>query len=189
MHLTHVELQDESYGNAHFRTDVDIDSLIFYSVPSSFFVVDIRIPKIIRELITEAAGCIKMNYMTGASACTRKAIYELLTREGAEGSSYDERIKNLENTHPEVDPELFEVLAHIKDMTSDKVHEQSWDKWNSDCLTLILETLKTVLHEIYVVPDEKAARKKNIKDLRARMSGTVFKGDEPKQAIPTETSD
>ena len=99
MHLTYENLQDRSYGGPQFRDDVDIDSHIFYSVPTSFFVVDSRIPKIIRELITEAAGCIKMNYMTGASACTRKAIYELLIEEGVEGRNYDEKIDALKDTH------------------------------------------------------------------------------------------
>lgn len=112
MHLTYAQLQRKDWSTARFRDDVDIDSQIFYSVPSSFFVVDERIPKIIRELITEASGCIKMNYMTGASACTRKAIYELLVREKAEGQHYDDKIEDLRNKHPEVDPELFEILGH-----------------------------------------------------------------------------
>ena len=59
----------------------DIDSSLFYSVPTSFFTVDTRVPRIIRELITEAEGSLKMNYLTGASACIRKAIYELLVHE------------------------------------------------------------------------------------------------------------
>lgn len=67
MHLTFKELQRPGWGSLRFNDDLDIDAGIFYSVPSSFFVVDSRIPAVIRELITEAAGSIKMNYMTGAS--------------------------------------------------------------------------------------------------------------------------
>ena len=173
MHLTFEDLQKEYSSSTRFRTDIDIDSAIFYSVPSSFFVVDARIPKVIRELITEAEGCIKMNYLTGASACTRKAIYELLVKEDAEGGNYDEKIKSLRDKHSEVDPELFEIVAHIKDMTSDQVHEQSWDKWDSQHLTLFLETIKTILHELYVVPDEKEKRKKSIRDLKATLGGAI----------------
>lgn len=175
MHLTFNDMQYEGLSNTHFKGDIDIDSQIFYSVPSSFFVVDARIPHAIRELITESEGCIKMNYLTGASACTRKAIYELLIREKAEGHNYDEKIKCLRDAHPEIDPELFEILTHIKDMTSDQVHEQSWDKWDSQHLTLFLEALKTILHELYVVPDEKEKRKKSIRDLKATLGSTKQK--------------
>ncbi len=172
MHLTFNDLQDDNYSSTHFKDNIDIDSEIFYSVPSSFFVVDERIPKVIRELITESEGCIKMNYLTGASACTRKAIYELLIKEGVEGKNYDDKIKSLSDIHTGIDNELFEILTHIKDMTSDNVHEQSWDKWDSQHLILFLETLKTVLHEIYVVPDEKEKRKKSIRDLKASIGAT-----------------
>ena len=138
-------------------------------MPTSFFVIDNRIPKVIRELVTEAEGSLKMNFLTGASACTRKAIYELLVEQKAEGEHYEDRIKFLKTAHPNVDTELFDVLGAIQNMTSDKVHEQSWPKWDAKRLKLILETLKAVLHEIYVVPAEKADRAKKIRDLRTEM--------------------
>jgi len=47
---------------------------------------------------------------------------------------------------------LFDNLGDIQDMTSEKVHEQSWDKWDSNALRLIIETLKIILYEIYVQP-------------------------------------
>jgi transcription elongation factor Elf1 len=84
MHLSYSQIIDLSkwYGNKRqFKRNIDIDSQIFYSAPTSFFVIDSRIPRDLRELITEAEGCLKMNYLTGASACTRKAIYELLVLE------------------------------------------------------------------------------------------------------------
>ena len=89
MHLTFAELEAVKRGVVYFRNDVDLDSTFFYSVPTSFFVIDRRIPRIIRELITEAEGCVKMNFLTGASACTRKAIYELTVKENAEGDRYE----------------------------------------------------------------------------------------------------
>jgi hypothetical protein len=155
----------------------DLDSHIFYSVPTSFFVIDDRIPKVMRELITEADGCLKMNFLTGASACTRKAIYELTLREKAEGPDYETKIKDLKTKHPSVDPTLFDVLAHIQDMTSDHVHEQSWPHWDSDNLKLILETLKAIFHEMYVVPKERQARSSQIQQLKAKVDGK--KGDAP----------
>lgn len=158
-----------SYEEDLFAEGVDIDSKIFYSVPTSFFVMDKRIPAIIRELITEAEGCLKMNFLTGASVCMRKAIYEFTFIEKAKGKDYEGRIKFLKTKYPTVDTELFNILSHIKDMTSDKIHEQSWDKWNSPYLKLIIETLKTILHEIYVLPKVKANRLKTIKELKKKI--------------------
>jgi len=179
MHLTYSSIIVEStsmYAHEKFRSDIDIDSHIFYSVPTSFFVVDDRIPRKTRELITEAEGCLKMNFLTGASACTRKAIYELLVLEKAEGDDYKSRIKFLKKKYPESDPNLFDILAHIQDVTSDKVHEQSWDKWDSNYLKLIIETLKTVLYDIYVLPRIKEERSLNIQRLQESLKKDKKKG-------------
>ncbi len=107
-----------------------------------------------------------MNFLTGASACMRKAIYELLIIEKAEGSDYESKIKFLKKKYPDVDPSYLDILGHIQDMTSDKVHEQSWDRWESPYLRLIIETLKSVLHDMYVLPRVKAERSKHIQQLR-----------------------
>jgi len=155
-----------SGGHYVFKGDIDIDSHIFYSVPTSFFILDQRMPRIIRELISEAEGCLKMNHLTGASACMRKAIYELLIKEKAKGNDYESRIKSLKDKYSDVDPSYFDILTHIQDMTSDKIHEQSWDKWDADNLKLIIETLKSILHDIYVLPEEKAERSKKIRQMR-----------------------
>lgn len=173
MHLSYEDItkyHHPSYGNStlYFITP-DIDSKIFYSRPTSFFVSDSRIPKIIRELINEAEGCLKMNFLTGASACMRKAIYELTIKEKAEGKDYESKIKSLKSKHKPVDSGLFDVLAAIHDMTSNKIHEQSWDKWDSDNLKLINETLKAILYEIYVLPREKEERKKKVQLLRQKV--------------------
>lgn len=168
MHLSYQDVvtSDRFTGKLRFIDELDIDSAIFYSVPTSFFVMDDRIPARIRELITEAEGCLKINFLTGASACMRKAIYELLVIERAEGNDYESRIKSLKKKYSDSDPMLFDILAHIKDMTSDKVHEQSWDEWDSKHLKLIIETLKTVLHDIYVLPKVKAERSLVVQQLR-----------------------
>ena len=169
MHLSYEYLIDKNSvisASFPFESNIDIDSKMFYSVPTSFFVIDNRIPRILRELITEAEGCLKMNYLTGASVCTRKAIYELLVLENAEGEDYESRIKSLKKKYPNSDPSLFDILAHIQDMTSDKIHEQSWDKWDSPHVRLIIETLKTVLYDIYVLPAVKRERSLHIQSLQ-----------------------
>jgi len=172
MHLSYDELSNESRYDFKFKKDVDLDANIFYSVPTSFFVMDARIPEAIRELVTEAEGSLKMNFLTGASACMRKAIYELLVVERISGTDYETRIKALKEKYPSIDAELFDVLGHIQNMTSDKVHEQSWDKWDSRNLRLIIDTLKAVLRDIYVEPDERKQRTQRIARLREEISKT-----------------
>jgi hypothetical protein len=182
MHLTFKNLQDSAYTNARFRDNVELDQAFFYSVPTSFFVVDARIPGVIRELITEAESCAKMNFLTGASACTRKAIYELLALQNAEGANYDDKIKYVAAKNPSINAELFEILGHIKDMTSDHVHEQSWVAWDSKNLHLFLEAFKAVLHEMYVVPDEKTSRLLSVRALKEQL------GKAKSQQAPVEKS-
>ena len=175
MHLTFEDISHPNNGN-QFKRGIDLDAQFFYSVPTSFFVIDRRVPIVLRELVTEAEGCAKMNYLTGASACTRKAIYEFLVLNKAEGPNYDDKIAAARAKFSHVDGELFEILGHIKDMTSDQVHEQSWDAWESEDLYLILGALKAVLHEIYVVPDEKKTRLESVRQLRGEFSKATGAG-------------
>jgi hypothetical protein len=100
----------------------------------------------------------------------RKAIYELTILEKAEGADYESKIKSLKKKYSDSDPALFDILAHIQGMTSDKIHEQSWDLWDSANLRLIIETLKTVLYDIYVHPKVKAERSKFVQQLLAKVT-------------------
>ncbi|MDP2719970.1 MAG: hypothetical protein Q8P44_09130 [Dehalococcoidia bacterium] len=171
MHLSFEDISEylQYPGINVFKKNIDIDSKIFYSVPTSFFVIDNRIHRILRELIAEAEGCLKMNYLTGSSACTRKAIYELLVLEKATGEDYESRIKSLKKKYPGSDPMYFDTLSQIQQVTSDKIHEQSWDKWDSQKLKFIIETLKAVLYEIYVLPKIKEERATEIKKLQEKV--------------------
>jgi hypothetical protein len=108
---------------------------------------------------------LKMNLLTGASACARKAIYELTIHEKCIGANYEDKIKFLKQKYKDTDAALFDVLSQIQDMTSNKVHEQSWPKWDAKNLKLIIETLKTVLFDIYVVPQVKADRSQKVLQL------------------------
>lgn len=169
MHLSSEDIEQRSSAGSkigRFRDDIDIDSKIFYSVPTSSFAIDSRIPAVIRDLITEAEGCLKMNFLTGASACMRKAIYELIVMERCEGKDYESKIKSLKKKYSDIDPTLIDVIAQIQDMTSDKIHEQSWDEWDSPNLQLIIETLKAVLYEIYVEPEVRKGRVSRVSQLR-----------------------
>jgi len=154
--------------------DVDggefLDKAFFYSVPTSFFVLDERVPRILRELLTEAEGCLKSNYLTGASACARKIVYELGVLSKAEGENYEDRIKSLKLAHSEVEPTFFDTLLTIQQVTSSKVHENSYDGWEAKHLRIILAALSEVLHEMYVVPALREDRRKAILSLKSELA-------------------
>lgn len=149
----------------------ELDNKFFYSVPTSFFSLDKRTPKILRELIAEAEGCLKSNLLTGASACARKIVYELANLQKAEGSNYDERIKSLKKIRSDIEEDYFDTLLTIQQITSDKVHEQSYDGWQAKHLRLILSTLVELLDIIYVIPEIRKEKRKLILSLKDKILG------------------
>jgi len=176
MHLSFEEItiQGTGYSN-EYRFDVakgeELDNKFFYSVPTSFFSLDKRIPKILRELITESEGCLKSNFLTGASACARKIIYELAILQKAEGINYDERVKLLKKIRSDIEEDYFDTLLTIQQITSDKVHEQSYDGWQAKHLRLILSTLVELLNIIYVIPEIRKEKRKSILSLKDEILG------------------
>ena len=176
MHLSFddIELIATNY-QGRWRFDIDegedIDQKFFYSVPTSFFSIDNRIPRILRELMTEAEGCLKSNFLTGASTCTRKIIYELARIEKAVGNNYEERIKSLKELRKDVDEEFFSTLLTIQQVASNKVHEKSYDGWESKHLRLMLSTLKEILDVMYVLPELRKEKRKSIIDLKQEILG------------------
>lgn len=189
MHLTFEKIPTEHIGTVRntprwrfkIPDGIDagefLDNSFFYSVPTSFFVLDERVPKVLRELLTEAEGCLKSNFLTGASACARKIVYELAVLEKADGENYDDRIKSLKGKHPQIEPEFFDTLLTIQQVTSSKVHESSYDGWSAKHLRIILAALSEVLHELYVVPALRDDRRKAIVDLKSELVG-------PTKALP-----
>lgn len=176
MHLSFADLPLVNIGSSGFRFQLAddtkkgfIDDLIFYSVPTSSFVVDERIPSQLRDLLTEAEGCLKSNFLTGASACARKLVYELAVDRNATGENYDDRIKSLKALHPQVDSVHFDTLLTIQQVTSTKVHENALDGWEASHLRLLLAALKEALHEIYVVPELRKDRRQAVLDLKEKL--------------------
>jgi len=173
MHLSYSGIARQ-HGNIFYfsvGTNTDIDDSIFYSVPTSFFVIDKRIPKILRELLAEAEGCLKSNFLTGASACARKLVYELAIDKDAEGTEYEGRIKSLKQKLPNIDPVYLDTLLTVQQVASEKVHEQSYDGWEAKHLRVILASLHDILHEVYVVPKQREEKRKAILKLKAQVTG------------------
>ena len=176
MHLSHHSIKVSRLDTGEWRFDLKgvteaLDALFFYSVPTSFFVLDRRVPRVLRELLTEAEGCLRSNFLTGASACARKLIYELAKHEGIEGGGYDDRIRLLKAKREDIDPTFFDTLLSIQEVTSSKVHENAYDRWEAKHIRLILASLREVLHQMYVAPALLADRRKEIMELQKEVLG------------------
>lgn len=182
MHLSYLDLAvrqiRSGFNPSRFHPDEELglsvnnlDDYMFYSVPSSFFVLDKRIDRILRNLFTEAEGSLKSNFLTGASACARKIVYELAKKEGAEGKDYESKLKSLKEKNPKVDPSYFDTLVTIQQVTSDKVHEEAYDNWEPKHLRLILATIAEILNEIYVEPKIRQERRESILNLKENILG------------------
>ena len=158
--------------------DNNLDDSFFYSVPTSFFSIDSRVPRVLRELLTEAEGCLKSNLLTGASACARKLIYELAIQNGIDDGNYEDRIKSLKSKHSEIEPIYFDNLLTIQAATSSKVHESAYDGWKSGHVRLILACIREVLHELYVLPALLSDRRKAVIELKDELLGQDQVNDE-----------
>jgi len=175
MHLSFEDIAIHGAASIKYRFEItkgeELDNKFFYSVPTSFFSLDKRIPKILRELITESEGCLKSNFLTGASACARKIIYELAILQKAEGINYDERVKSLKKIRSDIEEDYFDTLLTIQQVTSNKVHEQSYDGWQAKHLRLMLSTLVELLNIIYVIPEVRKEKRKSILSLKDEILG------------------
>lgn len=179
LHLSYEELRelvkgaDDRYrATGRFAKKVDLDGMMFFHQPSSFFTVDNRIPGKLRALVSEAEVAHKMGLLTGASACIRKAVYEFLGMQSATGDDYQSRVKSLKGTFPNVYEGHFDALATALEATSDNLHELSWENFDGSHVRLFLETLKEVFHEVYVVPAERTERRNKIQSIRDEMAQT-----------------
>jgi len=178
MHLSFQNLKRYEHSD-RFMDGLDIDEALFFSQPTSYFIMDNRIPEKVRELVYEAENSRKSNYLVGASACLRKAIYELIEHEKTiiknpktGHADYRASIKSLKEKFSVVASELFDALGHIQEMASDNVHEGSWEAWDSPKLRFIIELTKATLHEMYVVPEERKERLGLLGQMKAAFSNS-----------------
>jgi hypothetical protein len=126
--------------------------------------------------------------LTGASACLRKAIYELLQHEkvaktepdgkgGDRERHYVDRVKDLKKTQKLVDPGSIDILAAALTATSDHLHEDSWSGWNRDEFDAIDQAVRVVLQEIYVLPDERKTMQDRAATLLKKLTDARGSGD------------
>lgn len=138
-----------------------LDENIIMSIPTPTFIIDADIPHQLRNPLIEAGKCIKENALVGASACVRKAIYEFLSKEKAAGDNYDEKIKSIKSNWKHIE-DYLDVLKGIKGVTSDQVHEDSFEAFSSEQIKSYVAILEEIFKEIYVIPKKRAERKEAI---------------------------
>ncbi len=178
LHLSYnLITYSDRYNNISINSEVDdIDAEIFHSRPSSHFTLNNQIPRIIRNLISESEQARQANLLVGASACLRKAIYELIKKEKStiinqktNRINYKESIKNLKKKFNFVDSGLFDALSSIQEMIGDNLHENSWEAWDSKKLIFLIELVKAILDEIYVLPDIKKKRISKLHEMKSKL--------------------
>jgi len=81
----------------------------------------------------------------------------------------------IEKIRRDVEEIYFDTLLTIQQMTSDKVHEQSYGGWQAKHLWLILSTLVELLNIIYVIPEIRKEKRKSILSLKDEILGKEIK--------------
>ncbi|EKE05634.1 MAG: hypothetical protein ACD_19C00187G0022 [uncultured bacterium] len=132
-----------------------LDNFFFYHFPTSFFTIDERIPEKIRLLVSEAEGCSKMSFMTGASGSLRRSIYKFLKDQKAIGENYEEKIKWLKTKYSNIESTYFDALFAIKNMNDDDMHEEDWEPFKPSEFNFLIESTKNILNEVYVEPKKR----------------------------------
>ena len=169
-----------------------IDEVFFYHHPNSSFVIDSRIPNKIRDLLDEASTCHKMSLLTGASACLRKAIFELLAyfnipkthkknnTEEVERIDYFDRLDLLKEEvvkkFPSIDASLFADIKKIYSLTSEPLHEKlshelEWKALTGDQFKFLAGVLHDLLLQVFVEPAERESRRTTLGELAKKIKG------------------
>ncbi len=117
-----------------------------------FLTLSPRVPAALRDLMSEADGCLTGNFLTGGTACAQRVIQMLLPAE-KDGPDMQARIRALGEKHPSVPPILTNIIQQFGDATS-----RDGAKLSASGLNLLIVTLKAVLYEIYVLGPERNER-------------------------------
>jgi hypothetical protein len=111
-----------------------------------FLTMDRRIPEQIRRLVDEADGCANMSFAVGGSSCVRLAIRQAFEVESVGTDDFHAAMVELREKHPSVAPTLFQVIDRLG---------AGDEPLQSDTLRALIVTFKAVLHEMYVLGEER----------------------------------
>ena len=160
---------------------VDRDSPVL----PAFVANDDYLPGAFRDLLHEAEGCLERGFLTGGTACARRALDLLLTVSKTDGTSEEDRLSSLGEQHG-VSRMLTSILvqcggASVRDNTT----------LSAEVLQLSIVTLKAVVYELYVVGPERMQRLQYVSGLVASVGRKPLverrDGHQPASASEDET--
>jgi hypothetical protein len=118
----------------------------------AFLATDDYVPGAFRDLLSEADGCLQKGFLTGGTACGRRALDLLLTVAKTEGSTYEERLQSLGEKHG-ISKMLTSILVQCGGASA-----RDNATLSVEVLQLFIVTMKAVVYELYVVGPERTLR-------------------------------
>lgn len=118
----------------------------------AFLATDDYVPGAFRDLLSEADGCMQKGFLTGGTACARRALDLLLNVAKTEGASYEDRLQSLGDKHG-IAKMLTSILVQCGGASAKDNATLS-----ADVLQLFIVTMKAVVYELYVVGPERTSR-------------------------------
>jgi hypothetical protein len=118
----------------------------------AFLATDDYVPGAFRDLLSEADGCMQKGFLTGGTACARRALDLLLNVAKTEGASYEDRLQSLGEKHG-IAKMLTSILVQCGGASAKDNATLS-----ADVLQLFIVTMKAVVYELYVVGPERTNR-------------------------------
>ena len=129
-----------------------------FAVPS-FLTPHDQVPAALRDVLVEADGCLQNGFLTGGTACSRRAIEMMLTSARVDGDTFEQRVKSLHDKHG-VPQMLTSILVQCGTAIG-----RDGTKLSGKVLELFLATMKAVAHELYVLGPERSQRLQYIRNL------------------------
>jgi hypothetical protein len=118
----------------------------------AFLATDDYVPGAFRDLLSEADGCMQKGFLTGGTACARRALDLLLNVAKTDGTSYEDRLQSLGEKHG-IAKMLTSILVQCGGASAKDNATLS-----ADVLQLFIVTMKAVVYELYVVGPERTNR-------------------------------
>lgn len=118
----------------------------------AFLATDDYVPGAFRDLLSEADGCQQKGFLTGGTACARRALDLLLAVAKTEGGAYEDRLQSLGEKHG-ISKMLTSILVQCGGASA-----RDNATLSVEVLQLFIVTMKAVVYELYVVGPERTLR-------------------------------
>jgi hypothetical protein len=122
------------------------------SILPAFLATDDYVPGAFRDLLSEADGCLQRGFLTGGTACGRRALDLLLAVAKTEGATYEDRLQSLGVKHG-ISKMLTSILVQCGGASAKENATLS-----AEVLQLFIVTMKAVVYELYVIGPERTQR-------------------------------